>query len=240
MKSIYKNYEPKESLERIEEIVSINENDFEELDYIPDLSKITYSNGYYINCSVLCCDIRKSTELYDKHNRPIIAKIFRSFISEVVAVITSNSDAKEIFIEGDCVWAVFNTPQTDKIDKLFETASQINSMMDLINYKLSKRKITNISAGIGLSYGRVLVIKAGYNGSGINELVWIGPAVGEAHDLASYGNKPGRRPVFLSNVIYANLKKDYKDFCFKSYSPDAYDASVIDTVIRDYQTNNCT
>ncbi len=45
--------------------------------------------------------------------------------------------------------------------------------------KLRKKGYAEIKVGIALHYADVLMIKAGYSGSGINEVTWIGKLVGE-------------------------------------------------------------
>jgi class 3 adenylate cyclase len=44
-----------------------------------------------------------------------------------------------------------------------------------------------IRSGIGMSYGRALMIKAGFNGSGINDVVYMGDVVNRASKLAGLG-----------------------------------------------------
>lgn len=56
---------------------------------------------------------------------------------------------------------------------------------------------------MGASYGSSLYIKAGYKGSGINEVVWLGKLVGEAAKLCSYGNKTwSDKELMVSDVFF--------------------------------------
>lgn len=50
-------------------------------------------------------------------------------------------------------------------------------MIKILNYKLSKKKYSEISIGIGIDYDRVLMVKASYSGSGINDVIWMGDVV---------------------------------------------------------------
>lgn len=45
----------------------------------------------------------------DEHKRPTLAKMYRAFLSECVAIMNAETDCKEININGDCVWGVFDT-----------------------------------------------------------------------------------------------------------------------------------
>lgn len=58
-------------------------------------------------------------------------------------------------------------------------------MINVLNYELGKRGIGPISVGIGVDYGRALMITAGYSGSGINDVVYMGDVVNRAAKLAS-------------------------------------------------------
>src|SRR5690606_17871848 len=141
MESNYKSFDFEKSRARIEDILNTSDAKFEEVDSIPSRDKLTYNNGYYVQCSSMFVDIRKSTELTSKYKRPTLARIYRTFISEVVAVINGNINCSEIFIQGDCVWAVFNTPYKRDIDSVFSTSAQVSSIIDTINCKFKKKGI---------------------------------------------------------------------------------------------------
>src|SRR5205085_12641270 len=97
------------------------------------------------------------------------------------------------------------------IDGVFTTAARINSLIDVLNCRLKKRNIDPIRAGIGMSYGRALMIKAGYKGSSINDVVWMGDVVNEAAKLCSAGSKNSwDPPIVISSVFYNNLNDHNK------------------------------
>lgn len=211
-------------VERIDTILNNNEG-FEELDYIPSLDRLTHKNGFYVNCSSIFIDIRKSSNLLDAHNRPILAKLYRAFISEAIAVLQSSEDCKHIEIQGDCVSGIFNTPYKAGINSLFSIAARIKSMINILNYKFSQNSIINIAAGIGISYGRALMIKAGLKGSGEHGVVWIGDVVNRASKLSG-----GHDVVHLSGGIHYNLSDENKKLCQYRWSADLgeyYEANII-------------
>ncbi len=106
----YKPYSWISSSSRIKEILDQPAGQFEETDDLPSRDRLTYTNGFYGRCSAIFIDIRDSSGLTAKHKRPTLAKIYRSFISEMVAVLNANENVREVNIVGDCVWAVYNTP----------------------------------------------------------------------------------------------------------------------------------
>lgn len=62
------------------------------------------------------------------------------------------SICKEININGDCVWGVFNTPYKSDINTVFGVAAKLNSLIQILNYKLRKKGYKEISVGIGMNY----------------------------------------------------------------------------------------
>ena len=74
----------------------------------------------------------------DAQRRPVLAKIYRSFIYEMVAMFNGFSQCREISINGDCVWAVFDTPHKEDVNKAFDAACMAASLTDILNYKLGK------------------------------------------------------------------------------------------------------
>ena len=142
MDSNYKIYDHVESFKRIDEILTQPSGNYEEKKSLPDRDDLTYTNGFYAYCSAVFIDIRDSSTLPTLYNRPALAKLYRAFISEMVAVLNSNATAREINIVGDCVWTVVNTPTKPDIDAVFGQMCTANSLLKVLNYKLQKKGYT--------------------------------------------------------------------------------------------------
>lgn len=223
------------SLKRIDAILNADNKQFEEVNSIPSRDKLTYTNGFYVNCAALFVDIRESSTMTDEHKRPVLAKIYRSFISEVVALFNENSITKEVNIHGDSVWCVCDTPYKSDIDELFSMAARACSLVDILNYKLKKKNYTTYSVGVGMDYGRALMIKAGCDGSGICDVIWMGDVVNQACHLCNDANSGYfDKRVFLSNVIYNNLNEDNQKLCSKDVGRDIYQANIVNITMNDW------
>ena len=223
------------SLKRIDAILNADNKQFEEANSIPSRDKLTYTNGFYVNCAALFVDIRESSTMTDEHKRPVLAKVYRSFISEIVALFNENNITKEVNIHGDCVWCVCDTPYKSDIDELFSMAARACSMVDILNYKLKKKGYTTYSVGVGIDYGRALMIKAGCEGSGINDVIWMGDVVNQACHLCNDANSGYfDKRVFLSNVIYNNLNEDNQKLCSKDVGRDIYQANIVNITMNDW------
>ena len=243
MKSNFQIYDYKESTARMKELITSSDNSFAEKDSIPSSDLLTFTNGFYVNCSTIVCDIRDSSKLPDRYNRSKLAKLVKAFISEAVAVLNGSSHCREILIEGDCVWAIYETPWKTDLDDVFSKAATLNSMVKFLNYYLKKNDFDEIHVGIGCSYGRALMIKAGYKGSGINELVWLGDVVNEGHDLCSQASKINgysrTNPIYTSDVFYSNLNDHNKKLLSKpSYYSDVWSGHVVNSEMDEHYKNN--
>lgn len=223
------------SRDRIDEILNTSDNSYEELKYVPSRDKLTYTNGFYVYCTAFFVDVRGSSGLPEKYRRPTLARIYRSYISEVIAIINSNVQCAEINVQGDCVWGIFNTTLKSGIDGVFDTAAQISSLVDVLNHKLSKRKIEPIRIGIGMDYGRALMIKAGYSGSGINEVVWMGDVVNSACKLCSYANQSNLDyELMISSSIYENINVHNKNLVTWNSNRNCFHASIINHAMNEW------
>lgn len=235
MEAKYSSYDLNKSVERIDEVLDESDSSYEDKKSIPPRDSLTFNNGFYVDCSSLFIDIRGSKDLNDKHTRPVLAKIYKAYISELVAVLKNHSKVNEIYIEGDAVWGVFDTPKKGDIDELFSISAMCSSLIDILNIKYKKKGYSELEVGIGMTYGSSLLIKSGYKGSGINEVVWLGKLVGEAAMLCSYGNRTSSdKEVMVSTVCYNNLKEENQRLLSKNQNRDCYHGSVINTGMNNW------
>jgi class 3 adenylate cyclase len=233
----YKPYDYFKSAERIKEILDQPAGSFQEVDGLPDRDKLTFTNGYYGTCSALFIDIRGSSALTQKYKRPTLAKIYRAFISEMVALLNSDPYVREVSIVGDCVWAVYNTPLQSHIDDVFRIAYQANTLRKLLNHHFQKKGIDPISIGIGADWGRALMIKAGYSGSGINEVIYMGDVVNRAAHLAHEAGRQWRDPIFVGSAFQGNLNEHNQELLKQQYVQglgNIYTGDVVHTNMNDW------
>jgi class 3 adenylate cyclase len=239
MQSSYISYDYTKSIERIDQIIQESENSFEEIKGRSDRSKLTYTNGFYVNCTAIFCDIRDSSKLTESHKRPKLAKLYRTYISEVVAILNGDGNCLEIDIIGDGVLGIFEAQYTHQIDGAFSSASRICSLIDILNCKFKKYDIENIKVGLGISFGRALMIKAGYNGSGINEIVWMGDVVNEACHLSSNPINFSNHEIFASNELFQNLNQHNQKLLQFDFLKNCYHGNIINLEMHAWYNKNC-
>lgn len=189
---------------RIESILN-DSNDIEEKDKVPSGERFTYHNGYYAWVTALFVDIKESTKIFAENKKTSTSKIIRSFTSEIIEILRTDDNLREIGIRGDCVYAIYTTSTHKEDYEIARKAFYINTFLDMLNKLIEARKMNKIVAGIGVSTAKELVVKAGREGSGINNLVWIGKAVTYASKFSSMANRGGFEPIIFSESFYESM-----------------------------------
>ena len=197
-------YDYQNGKSRIEEILN-NETEIKDKEKVPKDENFTFSNGYYSWVSAIFVDIRESSKLFTDEDKEKVAKIIRSFTSEIIEILKKDDNLREIGIRGDCVYAIYTTPLQKDIYKMAEKTFFINTFMKMLNKLLEKKYYPTIKVGIGMSTAKELVVKAGRKNASINNKVWIGDAVTKASNLSSLGNKDGVLPIVFSELSYRNF-----------------------------------
>lgn len=242
MEGNHKPYDWVRSSSRIKEVLDQPAGQFVETDDLPNRDKLTYTNGFYGRCSAVFVDIRSSSQLPKKYRRPTLAKIYRAFISEMVAVLNSDPYVREVNIVGDCVWAVYNTPQKTDIDDVFQIAYTANTLCKLLNCRLRKKEIDDLKIGIGVDFGRVLMIKAGHSGSGINDVVYMGDVVNRAAHLAHKAGRGWEHPIWAGPDFQCNLNEHNRSLLAQKYDLEVgtvYTGHVVRTDMNEWVEENC-
>lgn len=205
---------------------------------VPKDDDFTFTNGYYSWVTALFVDIRDSSTLFAEGDKEKVAKIIRSFTSEVIEILRDDDNLREIGIRGDCVYAIYTTPYQSDIYEIANKSFWVNTYMKMLNELLKEKNFPPIRVGIGVATAQELVVKAGRKNVGINSKVWIGDAVSKASNLSSLGNKNGLSPIVFSELCYKNfidilvkeVGEEAKNWFKERYSLDYgynYDANVI-------------
>lgn len=125
---------------------------------------------------------------------------------------------------------------------VFSIAYKLNSFIMLLNKKLLKKGYQTIKVGIGLDYGRALMIKAGYKGSTINDVVWMGDVVNNACHFANKAGRGNLDTIVVSSCIYSNLNDQNKSFLHQYFDLEQYctlyQGDVVDSSMQEWINNH--
>lgn len=206
-------YDYKKGKERVEQILD-NDIEINDKGNIPNDDNFTFNNGYYAWVTAIFVDIRDSSKLFSKkglNDKEKTAKLVRAFTSEIIEILRDAEYLKEIGIRGDCVYAIYNTPNEIDEYRCARKTFYINTYLEMLNKLLEERGEACFKAGIGMATAQELVVKSGRKHTGINNKVWIGEAVTRASNLSSLGQKDGKKRLFFSsssyNIFIKKLKK---------------------------------
>lgn len=197
-------YDYKKSKETIEAILKSPTKIIQKSTIPSSDSEFTYENGIKTWVGALFVDIVDSSKLFNSPNEDT-ARIIRSFCSEIIAILKDDPNYREIGIRGDCVYCIYSAQYKSDLVELFGHAYYINTFIKMLNKLLKQNGYQPIQAGIGLGCGEDLIVKAGQNGSGINDKIWIGKAVVDAAHLSGIANRQGISPIAMSNLVYDNI-----------------------------------
>lgn len=183
----------------------------EKKEKIPVDNEFTYANGIRCWVSSIFVDIKNSTELI-KNQDEKLARLLRAFTSEIITIFQDFDKYNQIGIRGDCVYAIYSTPEKQDICSVFHIAIMVNTFMKMFNKLLGENSYPYVGIGIGLGCGKELIIKTGRSGTGINDKIWIGDAVVDAANLSSIANRNNHKKISMSEDFYLNISQsDYKD-----------------------------
>ena len=231
--AINKTYNFIDSFDRIQEIIDSPSN-FNQVSEIPNSDKLSYTNGYYLNCYSIFIDIMDSSKLVEIYQKQTLSKIFRAYISEVLALLESSTNCIDVNIVGNSVWAIYNAIKKEDVLQVFYAAYSANSLIRTLNYKLSQKSLDPIKVGIGIEKGDALMMLAGHEESKINKVIYMGSVISDARNLCAKACKSPINEIVISKAVYDDLsgyknklENDFQKFFYQAES--FYHGSIVNS-----------
>lgn len=165
----------------------------------------TYGNGIKSWVAALFVDIVDSSTLFKNQKEEIIARIMRSFSSEIVEILKDSDKVRQIGLRGDSVYAIYSAEYKSDLVDVFRLAYKLNTFLRMFNEILKNYNFPTITAGIGLGASEDLVIKAGKKMTDYNDLIFIGDAVVDASNLSSTANRQSIGSIAMNPTFYDNI-----------------------------------
>lgn len=195
---------------------------------------LNYQNAHYAECFVICVDIRDSSKLHEIYEPQILTRIFRGYISELVAVMRKHSLYRYVRIDGDAVLGVFHAHLPNSHDEVVRIAAECSARVHILNETLAKYNLPPIRVGIGVACGTVIMVKAGLKGSDVSDTVWLGEPVNRAAKLSGIGNKDGALEMALSGTFYQGLSAASQAHFQPLHAADCYIGAVHPTAFIEH------
>lgn len=175
--------------------------------YVPRLddSKLTFGNtGLKFTGSSLFIDIRGSTEILNKHNKPVVAKLHMAFFHTIVK-IANNLDGNVRSFNGDSSLIFFQGNLKATLSTAVKCAMQIKYMINNSEEGINEilKKYSKLDFGIGIDHGNILCTKVGVGGEHNRDIFWIGNPVNKSTVLGDCIKSPCH--IAISSYVYNNL-----------------------------------
>lgn len=197
--------------------------EYQNFDEIGDLS--SFSKGV-VYVTVVSIYIRESSYRSRTDRATIIESIY--------AVMTEHPKCKDVFSLGNIIVAVFDTPFKSDIDAVLDCVGKVSALFNLVKKIYSHSMLSSIDYGIGMNYGKVLLVKS-IEGDH-PQYVWSGDTVNSATELSEMASSENK--VYASFTIYNNLKEDYQKLFKKAISGERYEATPVNIVMNKWINAN--
>ena len=97
-----------------------SKNPIEDEYHIPSSdSEFTYENGIRSWVTAIFVDIKDSSKIFKNEKEDIVSKIIRSFSSEIITILKSDKNFRDIGVRGDCVYGIYSTPSKNEIKNIY-------------------------------------------------------------------------------------------------------------------------
>lgn len=194
--------------------------DYDDISTVPDLadSRLTFGNkGLKFETTVIHVDLRSSTELLNKHNKPTLAKIHKAYFHVIVTIADILGGEIRSF-NGDSMLVFFPGTTKTTLSQAVKAAMKMKYLLGVDDSGVSNqfKKYSEIDFGIGIDDGKILCAKIGKGRDSNNQdLIWLGNAVNKAVKIGDNQKSPYQ--VGISSFVYSNLLDDVKYHEEKDY-----------------------
>ncbi|MDK2819329.1 MAG: hypothetical protein KFW07_00680 [Mycoplasmataceae bacterium] len=187
------------------------------------IDQISDNEIYKAGFSAVAIDIIDSVKLNTSLNVDIYNKIISEFVFGVSSIM-KEYQGLWLTIQGDMVYAIFESKDKSQIDGVFNVACELHVFMTHLNKNINKTfRINNvIKAGIGVWFSfDNYITKVGKSSN--RDIVFMGDAVNKACKLANLAGRNNYRNILFNDLINTNFTdgtkiKHNKIGSFNTYS----------------------
>lgn len=223
-------YNFEESLSRIDQMLSFQIKNDEAYAAVPTFADLPAKGGIITYCSVMHIVINLSSGSYSQQLR-----LYRAFLSEAVAILSSDRNCVDILVQDKHLTAVFTTPFKNNIESMIDKSAMINTLAQVVSRKSNGLGLPELSVVIGIDYGEAMLMRFGkLNITEVNPegLVWIGRPMERARKLTI--TPEHKWNIWISTIIYHNLSEEYTKFFHYEDEWGCYGAGIINTYMKNW------
>ena len=170
---------------------------------VPDTGPTNKGVWYQIpQVTAVFADLKRSTELSAENSPRVAARAYTYFI-RAMAVILDRFETKYVDIQGDGIFGLFS----GKDSRFLAAACAITMRTEVerevaVRFEKDTSTEWNLTAGVGIDHGTLLVRRLGLRGTKQNE-VWAGKPVNMSAKLSSLA---GSNQVVVSDRVFGQYE----------------------------------
>ena len=149
--------------------------------------------------------------------------IHAATLNELREIARGWSQCRMVSVAGDKLIALYQTVTKDDVVDVINMVGNMAGIVDIINYKCKNLNINKIGLKVSVNYGPACLLS--YGDARCNVLAdkaLLDENEQQVSELSS-------RTVFISDIIYNNLKDDYKTFFSKELFDQSYSGNIINS-----------
>lgn len=166
--------------------------------------------------------------VYVKRDESITPSIYANILKSVYDIFSEHPKCKDIISLENYVVAIIDSPFKTDIDNALDCVGKINALFKLVNRIREQKLQPKIEKGIGMNYGKVLMVKTSHSDNLV--MSWDGESLSTVVDLSTKASDEAK--VFATFTIYNNLKEEYQKLFSKVLSNDYYEADPVNIAMN--------
>ena len=211
-------YDLADSLYRIDLLLNGNPDsqgnkvDLPELAHIPDVFNQKYT-----------LVVVKVNFNFDTSDYKLPGMIHAALLNELREIASGWEQCMMVSVTGSKIIALYQTAVKSDVVDVINMVGNMSGIVDIVNFKCKNFIVNRIGMKVSVNYGSACLLS--YGDARCN--VMIGEKLMEANELQM--DESSSHSVFISEIIYNNLKDDYKQFFSGGGFGVAYSGNIINT-----------
>lgn len=222
MKPSQNTYNFEDALKRIDNVVSASE----------------IQNGIVVvQTIVMYVQIKDNGHMKEVDNVAIVEKQYSCLLNEIFSLLDSSDLCQNFEFVGNAFIAYFKNSDSSFVNRIFDTAAQIRSIVDVINFKFNNKDNKVLRVGIAMDMGEILLVNHIMNSDDIE--IRLGNIVNKLRTMATYaGSSLYDEVIMVTKAIYDLLNPNYQSLFSFNNTRNCYNSSAINIAMNKWLTDN--
>lgn len=227
-------FDIEKSLDRIDKMLTASD-DYHILQSLHSIDKMEDDRAVYIPCVIIYIQVRPTMEKSESIKDEAVVKKHRCLISEIFSILEGSDNCYGYQFVGNSFIAFMRCVEKSDMDKAFEIAAKVKSIVDIINFKLNKYNIVSTRIGIAIDKGWMLRMTQSFVNSERSGMLWDGYMVERVRQMASYaGSSLYDQTIMISKAVYDDLNDNYQKLFSYNNTRNCYNSSAVNIYMNNW------